>query len=213
MIRINLAPREARGPARAPLVRAAAISVLTVLATCAGLWWGWLRLVTVAGLASEVAALEVERDGLAPRLALHRELTAELRSLVAREAALELIAAERVPWTAKLDQFVDTVADGEVAGRYLVWFDDLNVTGRSSGRGPGSLSAAGQSGSEEWDQVARFLEDLSDLESTPFMEGFAPPAWPEGTQSSVDEELAPAVVWSFPLELEFAPTQDTGGKR
>lgn len=203
MIRINLAPREVRGPARAPLARAVALSGLAALATGAGLWWVWLILVTVAGLEGELAALELERVGLAPRVALCSELTGELRALEAREKALGEIAAERVPWTAKLDQFVDTVADGEADGRYLVWFDDLQVTGRDSGRGPGSLSASGQSGSEEWDQVARFLEDLSDLESTPFMEGFAPPAWPEGTQSSVDEELVPAVVWSFPLELEF----------
>jgi hypothetical protein len=203
MILINLAPKEYRGPARAPVARAAALSVLTALTTGLGLWWAWLLLVSVAGLASEAAALELEKSGLAPRMALHRSLKGELRRLGEREAALATIVEERVPWTTKLDQFVDIVADGEAQGRYLMWFDDLQVTGRLSGRGPGSLRASGKSGSEEWDRVARFLEDLSDRESTPFMEGFRPPAWPEGTQSAVEEKMVPSVVWSFPLELEF----------
>ncbi|HVS10553.1 MAG TPA: hypothetical protein VMS76_11830, partial [Planctomycetota bacterium] len=64
----------------------------------------------------------------------------------------------------------------------------------------GSVRASGHSGSENWAQVANFLEDV---ERSPFIEDFHPPAPPEGTQTVVDKDLIPPVVWAFPLSLSL----------
>jgi hypothetical protein len=53
--------------------------------------------------------------------------------------------------------------------------------------------------------VANFLEDL---EASTFIEDFHPPAPPEGTESLVDEELVPPVVWAFPMSLKLKDPED-----
>ena len=49
---------------------------------------------------------------------------------------------------------------------------------------------------------------LEDLERSSFIEDFFPPAPPEGTESVVDEELYPPVVWAFPLSLELKSPEE-----
>ena len=61
------------------------------------------------------------------------------------------------------------------------------------------------SGSDQFAQVANFLEDIED---SPFISDFHPPAPPEGSESVKDEELEPSTVWAFPLSLELQDPEE-----
>jgi hypothetical protein len=67
------------------------------------------------------------------------------------------------------------------------------------------MKATAHSGSEKYAQIANFLEDI---ENSPFISDFLPPAAPEGSQAMVDESLVPSVAWSFPLNVTLKPTEE-----
>ena len=57
--------------------------------------------------------------------------------------------------------------------------------------------------------MANFLEDL---EKSPFITDFDPPAPPEGSQSLTDDTLVPPVAWAFPLSLTIKSTEERTAK-
>ena len=200
MIRINLLPEEYRRKSRTPvklmLTVTAAVTVNSLLLA----WWSWLAFGVSAEVESERGVLQTEMDGLTPQVNYHKALDAESKRYIARESALGKITQGRVNWTRKIDELVDVVHTGGEGVRHYVWFDDLNVQMIHDQRRDsfGSLSASGHSGSDNFAQVANFLEDV---ETSVFLDGFHPPAPPEGTQTMRDEDLMPAEVWNFPLSL------------
>ncbi len=213
MIRINLLPEEYQRKARTPIKLMLAVSaVVTVNATLLA-WLGWLALGVAASVESERLVLATEDEGLQPQVAYHKSLKTESARHSKREETLAKITAERISWTRKLDELIDVVNRGGDGDRHLTWFDSLSVQQGSAGpRGSaGSLTASGHSGSDNFGQVANFLEDL---EASAFIEDFHPPAPPEGTESQTDTELMPPVVWAFPLSVEIKPRdgkQDKSG--
>jgi len=211
MIHINLLPEEYRRKARTPLKVTLAVAAAAGVNTLLLAWFAWLALGVMAEINSERAVLQTELDGLTPQVAYHRSLETERRSFSAREETLAAITANRINWTKKLDELVTVINSGGEGERHYVWLDDLNVTQVTDPRSKsaGSVRAAGHSGSAKFDQIANFLEDL---EKSPFIEAFEPPAAPEGTQASEDKELIPPVVWSFPLQLNLKSPEQRGGK-
>jgi Tfp pilus assembly protein PilN len=207
MIRINLLPEEYRKKARTPvklvLALVAAVLVNAGLAT----WWAWTAFGVKAEIDSEAAALQTEMDGLTPQVNYYNSLDSESKQYKSRESTLSSITTSRVSWTKKLDELIDVVNRGGNGQRHMVWFDDLQVTMNQDPKAKiaGSLKASGHSGSDKFAQVANFLEDV---EGSPFISDFQPPAPPQGTQTLVDETLVPSVVWAFPLELTLKSPED-----
>jgi len=205
MIRINLLPEVYQRKARTPVKLMVAVAgVVTVVASLTA-WLGWLAFGVSASVHSELAVLQTEDDGLRPQVEYHKSLDAESAQHRKREETLAQITASRISWTRKVDEFVDVVNRGGDGDRHLVWFDSLNVQ-QTDGGGPkgqtgaGSLTASGHSGSDNFGQVANFLDDLED---STFIEDFHPPAPPEGSETLNDPELMPALVWAFPLSIEI----------
>lgn len=203
MIHINLLPEEYRRRARTPIK--ITMAVAGVIATNALLlvWFSWLALGVKAEIDSERQVLQTELDGLTPQVNFHKSLESERKSFAAREETLAEITGSRINWTRKVDELVTVINSGGGGERHYVWLNDLNVaqsTADAKAKSAGSLRASGHSGSDKFDQIANFLEDI---ESSPFIEDFLPPAPPAGTQASEDKELIPAVVWSFPLQIEI----------
>ena len=202
MITINLLPEEYRKKNRTPvklmltLVAAVAINASLVA------WWAWLAFGVNAEVTSEETVLATEKEGLDPQVAYHRALEVEQNRFAARELALGKITKNRISWTKKVDQLIDVVHRGGEGDRHYVWLDDLTIDQNANPRTGsfGSVRANGHSGSDNFAQVANFLEDL---ETSVFIEDFAPPAPPEGTQTIKDEELIPSEVWAFPLVLSL----------
>lgn len=210
MITINLLPSELRkrsGPSLKVLALVAGGTALTctLLAT-----WGWLAFGQASEIESRRLQLALEMDGLRPQLKYNKALDAEIQVAAAREATLADINKDRILWSEKIDQLVDIVNSGNEV-EHFTWLDDLTVKQEVPRKGSdayGSLRAAGHSGSERWDQVANFLEDIEDRALTDFMREFHSTGRPEATINEPDEDLIPAVNWSFPLSLELKGPQD-----
>ncbi|HTF90203.1 MAG TPA: hypothetical protein VK843_17440 [Planctomycetota bacterium] len=207
MIRINLLPEEYRRKSRTPFKLM--LTVAGVVGVNAGLfaWWGFLAFGIQAEIESERAVLQTEADGLTPQVNFHRGLESERLRFATRESALAAITKSRIGWTRKVDELVDVINDGGEGRRHFVWLDDLSISQRIDQRtkSAGTVKAAGHSGSSDFGQVANFLEDL---ERSPFIQDFDAPAPPEGTQTLVDKELVPAVVWAFPVSLQLKLKED-----
>jgi Tfp pilus assembly protein PilN len=202
MIRINLLPEEYRRKQRTS-VRVLALLVVVALANgMLGAWYAWLAFGVSNEIESERAVLQTEMDGVSPQVEYHKSLDGEKKRFAGREEALAKITKTRILWTKKIDQLVTVINAGGDGKRHMVWLDDVVVVQNTDpkAKSPGSLKASSHSGSEEFEQVANFLEDL---ERSPFLEDFLPPSPPEGTKQTPDPELEPAVVWNFPLKLDL----------
>jgi hypothetical protein len=211
MIRINLLPEEYRRKTRTSVKVLAGICAGVAANAGLGAWYAWLALGVAAEVDGERATLQTELDGLAAQVKYHRSLDGELKRFAGREETLERITKSRISWTRKLDELVTVVSDGDRDHRHFVWFDDLTVQQSSDPRAKsaGTFKGAGHSGSDNFAQVANFLEDV---ERSSFVEDFLPPSPPEGTQTSVDKELIPPVVWNFPLSLQLKAPAKPGAK-
>ena len=210
MITINLLPPEMRKRSGPPIKMLALVAGITSVACALLTAWGWLAFGEAAEIESRRMQLSLEMDGLRPQLKYNEALDAEIKVAVAREATLADINKSRILWSEKIDQLVDIVNSGNEV-EHFTWLDDLTVRQDVARRGSdthGSLRAAGHSGSERWDQVANFLEDIEDRELTDFMREFHSTGRPEGNINEPDDELIPAVNWSFPLSLELMGPQE-----
>lgn len=202
MIRINLLPEEHRRKSRS------SFKVLGLIAAGAGAnallvaWYGWLAFGLANEVESESAVLQTELDGLTPQVTYNKSLEAEKLRFTGREQTLASITKTRISWTKKIDELVSVINSGGDGKRHFVWLDDMALVqhGDPKAKSAGSFRAAAHSGSEAFAQVANFLEDL---EKSTFVEDFMPPAPPEGSQTQVDKELEPPVVWNFPLALQL----------
>jgi len=211
MIRINLLPEEYRKKARTPLKLVLALVAAVTINAGMGTWWAWQRIGVQSEIESEVASLQTEMDGLTPQVTYHQALESEAKQYKSREETLTSITSSRVSWTKKVDELIDVVNRGQNGQRHLVWFDDLQVSQTTDPKAkvPGTVRAAGHSGSDKFAQVANFLEDL---EKSTFIADFQPPAPPEGSQANVDELLMPPIAWSFPLSVVLKSTEERLGK-
>lgn len=208
MILINLLPDEYRQQQRTPVKLLVAVAVAVAINGSLAAWWAWTAFGEAAEVSSELAVLSDTMDSLRPQIDYHRSLETEHKQYQARETTLSTITGGRVSWTRKVDQLVDVIhKGGEGDTKYLVWLDDLSVSVSADVRrgSYGNLKASGHSGSGNFAQVANFLEDI---ERSPFSHGFNEPSPPEGSQSSVDKDLIPAEVWSFPLELTLLAPEE-----
>ncbi|MCE9593343.1 MAG: hypothetical protein K8S98_04045 [Planctomycetes bacterium] len=211
MIRINLLPDEYRKKSRTPLKLMLTVTGLVAANGLALAWLAFLHFGVMAEIESERNVLQTESDGLAAQIKYHKSLEQEKKIYSMREQALADVTSNRISWTRKVDELMDIVNKGVQGDRHMVWFDDLIVQQTSDPRTKsyGSLRAGGHSGSDNFAQVANFLEDV---ERSTFLSDFMPPAPPEGSQQQTDKELQPAVVWGFPLQLNLKSPEERSGK-
>jgi len=69
----------------------------------------------------------------------------------------------------------------------------------------GKIKAQAHSGSNSFEHLANFLEDV---EESPLTNAFNKPAPPSGTAQSKDEELLPAEIWNFTVEMDLKAPAD-----
>jgi hypothetical protein len=208
MILINLLPQEHRQKLRTPIKLMVTVAG-SVAVNCSLLaWLGWTSFGVAAEVRSELALLEDTAQGLSAQVSYHKDLEKESTFLQSREETLGRITASRVNWTHKVDELIDIVNEGgDGSEKYLIWFDDVTVDQKENKRANafGQIKANGHSGSGKFALVANFLEDL---EQSPLSKDFHKPSPPQGSQSSVDTELMPSEVWSFPLEMNLRSPEE-----
>ncbi len=211
MIRINLLPQEYRIKARTPIK--VMLGIAAAVAVNAGLvaWLAYVHFAVQVQVESEKNTVQSEADGLKPQLDYYAALDTESKQYKSREQTLTSITKSRICWTKKLDEFIDVCSRGGDGERHLVWFDDFQVTQNldPKAKTPGTVRASGHSGSDNFGQVANFLEDI---ESSSFVSDFEAPAPPEGSQTLKDETLVPAVAIAFPLSLTMKAREDATTK-
>ena len=207
MILINLLPEHYRQKKRAPvkflLATAGVVTVNGVLFA----WWAWTAFGVAAEVRSEVVILEDTKAGLEPQVAFHKELEKESKLFETREEALKKVTDTRISWTRQVDQLVDLVNVGGDDEKYLIWLDDLSAETKENQRAGtyGKLKSTSHSGSPNFANVANFLEDV---ERSPLSSTFFKPYPPSGTVQAKDEELMPAEITNFSLEMDVKAPKD-----
>ncbi len=206
MITINLLPDEYRRKAGSPIGVIAAVAAAALLNTSLFAYYGYLEFGTSANIETTRSVLQLDLDGLKPQVVYHKTLEKEIQTRSAREKTLSEITRNRVLWTKTLDELLDVVHAGREGIEHFVWLEDIDVKlesgGGSSRSGYGTLKAAGHSGSEDYDQVANFLEDIEDREISDLWRIFGKPQAPQARINDADEDLIPSVNWSFPLTID-----------
>lgn len=210
MIQINLLPQEFRQRSRTPIKYTLAVAGVVTIVSSLFAWWAMFAFGVRAEVDSELAVLRDTMDSISPQISYHRSLERENTQHKSRETTLGSITQNRISWTRKVDQLIDVVnrgGDDKRSSKYLIWFDDLSAEQSSDDRrgAYGGIRCAGHAGSENFAHVANFLEDV---EASEFAADFYAPLPPEGSQTSVDTELLPPKVWSFPLQVDLLPPEE-----
>lgn len=200
MILIDLLPAEYRQKKRTPIKFMATVVAAVAINSTLIAYWSWTAFGVAAEVKSELSILRDTHQGLQGQVAYHKSLEQESTVFKARENMLGNVTSKRVSWTRQVDVLIDIINRGGDGEKYIVWMDDLQADMKENPRTGtfGQLKAKGHSGSANFAQVANFLEDVEESE---LMDHFTTPGRPEGAQSSVDEDLMPAEVWTFPLEI------------
>lgn len=195
MITVNLLPEDFRRRERTPIrIFAATLAASVVVAGLSGvvayLWFG--KLATAEEI---VARLTEDRAGLEPQLKHHAALGLEITETKKWQQALLELRNSKIPWSVKLDQFIDLVSQTGDQGRYLMWFSDFNVAqsidNKQSG---GTVFAKGLSNSDDVGKVASFIGDIKRHD---FFKEFSGISGPEG-------KVSEAEVVEFPVTLTLA---------
>jgi len=216
MITINLLPDEFRKRAQTPVRMVAAIAAAVLLNGGLFAWWSYLHFGVRANVETTRSVLQLDMDGLKPQVDYHDALQKEITTRSGREKTLAEITSNRVLWTKVVDDLCDVVHAGREGIEHYVWFDDIQVKMEDAGTGRrkssfGSMKATGHSGSTDYEQVANFLEDIEDPSLSQLMASLHKPADLEAKKNEPDEDLIPAVNWSFPLLLELKSPDERNG--
>ena len=207
MILINLLPEQYHQKKRTPFKFLAAVAASVAINGSLLAYFAWTVLGVAAEVRSELTVLEDTKAGLDPQVAYHKDLEAESKLFQSREQTLKKVTENRVNWTQEVDTLIDVVNIGGDGEKYLIWFDDLHADMKENERAKsfGKLKAQAHSGSADFDHLANFLEDIEESE---LLHSFNKPAPPSGTAQSKDEELLPAEIWNFTVEMDLKAAQD-----
>ena len=205
MITINLLPDEYRRRAKSPIGMIAAIAAAVLINASLIAYWGYLEFGISRNVETTRSVLQLDLDGLKPQVAYNEKLKKEIATRSARETTLTEITQNRVLWTKVMDEVIEVVHAGREGIEHFVWFDDIDVKMLPEARGQskdyGKLTASAHSGSEGYDQVSNFLDDVDDTELTSLGLIFGKTGDPEGRVEAPSKDLIPAVNWSFPLTI------------
>ena len=211
MIQINLLPKEYQRRTKTPVKFVLAVAGATAVSGTLLAVWCWLAFGVATTVETERLTRQTEMDGISPQVAYHEALEAETKIFASRERTLGEITKNRILWTKKMDQLVDVVNSSDEVDHFI-WFDDIQVRQITGGRGKtktyGSLEARGHSGSEQFNQVANFMDSVEDDDLTGFIDDFNEPKLPEGSINEREPELIPSVNWSFPLSLDLRSPEE-----
>lgn len=205
MITINLLPDEYRRRAKSPIGMIAAIAGAVLVNASLIAYWGYLEFGISRNVETTRSVLQLDLDGLKPQVAYNEKLKKEITTRSARETTLTEITQNRVLWTKVMDELIEVVHAGREGIEHFVWFDDIDVKMLAEARGQnkdfGKLTASAHSGSEGYDQVSNFLDDMNDTELSSLGLIFGKTGDPEGRREEPSKDLIPSVNWSFPLTI------------
>lgn len=207
-IQINLLPAEFRKRERASLTSLLPYALVATILGGAGAFWGWVHYGQLAEVESRNDAARgmwVSKQIPLIYLASLRQEEDEYR---ARAETIHGIATSRVPWTRKLDQLADLVADDDGGDRFLVWLKEFRVkppqaAGRATEPVGDAVEMEGLSFSES-NALNRFNVFHEGLKQHDFFMGdFLSINNPAGEAITQDDGLTPAGAWTMKLNMQM----------
>ena len=217
MITINLLPAEYRVPDTTSPTRILVIaaSVLIGIISCA--FYLFVHLHELENAKKELADKEAE----ARREMVHRKTNQNLQQVIqgfeARDKAVDSAQALRVPFSKKLYEFAELMANGS----HPVWLNNLNIVGvqqqGQSRRGrkpaPAGLPTFAWRGSsicaaETMNKANTFYRAI--LQDKAFYQDFVESEVPRYTRSEISGEYVQKISWNFNLnmKMQMQPPED-----
>ena len=207
-IRINLLPTEYRKKEMTPLAQLLPALVTFTLVLGTGAFWAWNHFGALARAQSENEHLRQTHQTQKAPLAYRAALKSEESDYESRATTITEIAVSRVPWTQKLDQMCDLVADDDEGERYLVWLSEFRVQPPQS-RGRRSKEKVGESIAIEGlcfsddHPLNRFNQFHEALQQHQFFRDCLSINNPAGQAVVKDDELHPNHAWTIKLDMQM----------
>lgn len=212
-IRINLLPPEYRKKEMTPLATLLPVLVTFTLSLGAGAFWAWNHFGALARVELENEEVKASWQTRQKPLKYLADLRSEESDYGARSKTIAEIANSRVPWTLKLDQLCDLVADDDNGDRYLVWLSDFQVKRPQGGNRRAKVKTGetvtmdGLCFSQDH-PLQRFIHFHERLMSHDYFADFLTVNNPAGQAVTMDDELKPDRAWTVKLEMVMRSRSD-----
>lgn len=218
LVAVNLLPPERRPKTSTPLAVFLPLLGAVVAVALGGVFWGWLRFSELARAEDELAEIEAALASKQPGLKYLAALKDEQADFETRTRTIKEIAASRVLWTKKLDEFFDVAVADEDGRRYLLWLDSLEV--KPASQLPGKKDAKGDQlvvkgrCLAEGDALQRFNVFHADLKASPFFRpDFEEINDPAGSSEELKDDRKPSSAWTVDLAMSMRPRETEASKR
>lgn len=215
MIHVNLLPPEYRKSESTPIARFLAIVIGATMVTSGLVAYGFIHYSKLKSVRDVREATEAEYKNKQARANISKALANEIAAYEARRKAIQNVAASRILWSRKLDEFFDIIQNGQEKGTYFIWLTGLKVAPpRSVGRGKvtsgGTFSFSGWSESDEFSKVTN-LRDA--IRKDPFFDDFQGISQPVFEAKYWNDGLEPSVAGKFNYELTLKPLVGTKSRK
>jgi hypothetical protein len=217
LVAVNLLPPDRRPKEATPLAVFLPVLLGVTLAALLGAGWAWIRFGELARAEEELgdlkASVAAKQTGL-KYLAALREEQADFET---RTKTIKEIAASRVLWTKKLDEFLDVAVDDDGGAKYLVWLDELEVKPPPPAAGKrepkGEQFAFKGRCLAEGDALQRFNVFHAALKDSPFFKpDFVEINDPSGKTEQLKDGRRPATAWTVDLAMSMRPRETEAKK-
>jgi Tfp pilus assembly protein PilN len=183
--------------------RVVALVAGAVLVTSALGGWGYVHFGLLAEAENERAQLEEEHIQLKQLADRSRELQRELIEYQRRRETIEKIAASRILWSRKLDEFADIVHNKGDQKEYMVWLQAVRSGAGRTPESPAALQIAGLCGGS-LSNLSAFNGRIKDTKD--FFEDFGKLDPPVGTVRKFADGRFPNVAWDFSFTMDHKAT-------
>ncbi len=207
MITINLLPQEYRRPEATPVARFVAIVAGAVLLTSGLGLYGVVHYSKLKDARDTREATELDFQNKKALQDISSSLADEIKAYETRRAAIQEVAANRILWSRKLDEFLDIIYNDDKRNEYYVWLTGLKASpSREASRGKptagGELHFSGFCGSTEFSKVAALRTKLRTDAFYSDFKYLSPPNW---SVEAFNDGREPAAAGKFNFQLTLKP--------
>jgi Tfp pilus assembly protein PilN len=212
LVAVNLLPADRRAKSATPLGVFLPLLGGVVVVALGTVFWAWLRFSELSRAEDDLSDLEANVASKQPALKYLAALKDEQADFETRTKTIKEIAASRVLWTKKLDEFFDVAVDDDDGRRYLMWLEQLEVkaaaqqSGKKEAKGD-QLSVKGRC-LADGDALQRFNVFHAALkESAFFKPDFEEINDPAGASEELKDGRKPSTAWSVDLAMSMKPRE------
>lgn len=199
MIRVNLLPPEYRKVDGPPVGRVVALVVGAFLVASALGGWGYVHFGLLAEAEKERERLEGELTVLKQQAERSQALLREFTEYQRRRATIEKVAADRILWSRKLDEFADVIHNKGDQKEFLAWLSGIRTASGTAPDSPVALHFQGLCGGA-LTNLSNFNYKIKDTKE--FFDDFSKLSPPAGRQKPLDDKRYPNVAWDFSWTLD-----------